>query len=89
MNRIFLQCQENYFNHKLKVTGHVFLNEVYDALGFERTREGAAMGWMVGDDKFIDFGIAEQHDISGEKHILLNFNIDGVIVDNLKEEASL
>lgn len=85
INRIFLQCQQNYANHMLKVRGHVFLNDVYDSLGLERTSAGAVVGWVRnGDgDNYIDFGmfeVANSRFINGlERSVLLDFNVDGVV----------
>lgn len=91
-NRMFLQSQQTYFNDMLRARGHVFLNEVYDALGFERTKQGAVVGWVMnGDgDNFIDFGIfdpkrqAAREFINGNEYsVLLDFNVDGVIYDKI------
>lgn len=85
INRIFIQCQQNYFNTLLQVRGHVFLNEVYQHLGFEHTSAGSIVGWAVNKngDNFIDFGLFEAHSsrfINGdERAIILDFNVDGVI----------
>lgn len=90
-NQIFLQAQQNYMNDLLRSRGHVFLNEVYDCLGLERSREGAVVGWVRGNgDNYVDFGIFEgdtwsamrfvNHD---ENSILLDFNVDGVIYDKI------
>lgn len=89
-NRIFLQTTQRYANDKLNAMGHIFLNEVYDMLGFPRTSAGAMVGWVKnGDgDNFVDFGLVdldneEKRDfINGwERSILLDFNVDGVIYD--------
>lgn len=89
-NLMFLRSQQNYYNDMLKVRGHVFLNEVYDALGIPRTQAGAIVGWVYdGDgDNFIDFGIFDgdrpraRDFVNGyERSILLDFNVDGVIYD--------
>ena len=58
-NRIFLQSQQAYFNQMLQARGHVFLNEVYDALGIERSKAGQLVGWVLGPngDNYVDFGI--------------------------------
>lgn len=94
-NAIFLRAQQNYYNDRLKVHGHVFLNEVYDALGIPRSQAGAIVGWVLSEDgdNFVDFGIfdniANDHVrdfVNGrEAAILLDFNVDGVIFDKIKE----
>lgn len=90
MNYAFLTAQQNYFNDKLKCNGHVFLNEVYDALGIPRTSAGAVVGWILSDDgdNFIDFGVysienQEARDfVNGYNPVIfLDFNVDGVIYD--------
>lgn len=87
INRNFIQCQQNYANHKLRSRGHVFLNEVYDSLGLERSHEGQVVGWVMdgeGDD-FIDFGLNDPHSVrfvNGEEcNVWLDFNVDGVVYD--------
>lgn len=89
MNRLFLQGQQNYYNQLLNTRGHVFLNEIYDAIGVERTGQGAVVGWTAdGDgDRFIDFGIFSTNDngfINGiNQSVLLDFNVDGPILDKI------
>lgn len=95
-NMYFIKMVQNQMNDKLKARGHVFLNEVYDALGFERSEAGQLVGWvwnkdntaMEAGDGFIDFGIFDGNDyakrafVNGdERSILLDFNVDGVIYD--------
>ena len=94
-NMRFLKCQQNYFNDLLKRRGHVFLNEVYDGLGFPRSKAGAVVGWIYDEecptgDNYIDFGIfnlnseAARRFANGyEKAIWLDFNVDGVIYDKI------
>lgn len=92
-NFLFLKCQQNWLNDRLKAKGHVFLNEAYDALGLDRTKAGAVVGWVwQGDgDNYIDFGIFDEQMepqhlefFSGrENAILLDFNVDGVIYDKI------
>jgi hypothetical protein len=91
-NLVFLRAQQNYFNDLLRARGHVFLNEVYDQLGLERSQAGQMVGWVVSKDgdNYIDFGIYDfdnerkREFVNGrERNILLDFNVDGVIVDRI------
>lgn len=89
LNRIFLQCQQNYANHKLRTRGYVFLNEVYEALGFEWSQAGQVVGWVInGDgDNYIDFGMFDAYNsrfVNGiERSIILDFNVDGVVQNKI------
>lgn len=89
-NQLFLQAQQNYVNNLLKHRGHVFLNEVYEALGMDHTKAGAVVGWVKGNgDDCIDFGVFNnvflgREFVNGnEKSIWLDFNVDGVVYDLL------
>lgn len=90
-NKIFLNSKQNYMNDKLHARGYMFLNEVYEELGFESTKAGSQVGWVVGNgDGYIDFGMWDHESpkvrefVNGtEGSILLDFNVDGVIVDLL------
>lgn len=92
-NKIFLEGKQNYINDLLVARGHVFLNDVYDQLGFERTKPGSVVGWAIGrgreGDGFIEFGLdtPEAHAFfTGEAPGLwLDFNVDGVVFDLLDE----
>jgi len=89
-NEFFLKAQQNYANQKLEAQGHVFLNEVYDMLGVERTKEGAIVGWVKDHgDNFVDFDIYNPFNAPhGEiepgpstTSMMLDFNVDGIIFD--------
>lgn len=88
---MFLRAQENIFNNILQTRGHVFLNEVYDALGLPHTQVGSVAGWVMGaGDNYIDFGLynKDREDVrrfvnGNENIILLDFNCDGVIWDKI------
>ena len=92
-NLTFLLHNQNWANDRLISRGHIFLNEVYEALGLPWTQAGQAVGWKhypnnnnpVGDN-YVDFGMHNIADevsrafINGhERVIFLDFNVDGVI----------
>lgn len=92
-NLMFLRSQQNWANDRLRARGHLFLNEVYEMLGFEHTRAGAVTGWIwkdgIGDD-YVDFGMFDLSDdrkrefIEGhEPAIVLDFNVQGTIWDRI------
>ena len=94
-NFIFLKAQQNYANDILHARGHVFLNDVYDLLGLERSKAGAVVGWLLTSngtsDNYVDFGVFNVQSekardfVNGfEGAILLDFNVDGVIYDQIE-----
>lgn len=93
-NMTTIRAVQSYANDKLRCEGHLFLNEVYRALGFPDTPEGAIMGWMWDPDdtehgdNYVDFGIFDNAKTSEvvrdfingyEPCVWLDFNVDGVI----------
>ena len=91
LNKLYIQCQQNFANDMLLARGHVFLNDVYDMLGLERSSAGAVVGWVLdGDgDNHIDFGVYDvrnEHFLkSWEPRVLLDFNVDGVVYDKIED----
>ena len=84
-NREFLQKQENYFNMCLhyRPTHTVFLNEVYEALGYAPTKEGQVVGWHydpdypIGDNKIMFVPVEFFDEKYQAKSVILDFNVDG------------
>lgn len=86
-----LRSVQEYCTLRLKSKGHLFLNEVFDELGLERTSAGAVVGWLDpkygGGDGYCDFGVLAPSEevrfldfVTGrEDHIMLDFNVDGEI----------
>ena len=97
-NLTFLRRIQDQANDKLRLRGHLFLNEVYDMLDIPRTAAGAVVGWIYdknreNSDSYVDFGLydnlindeSKRLFINGnERSVLLDFNVDGVIYDLLK-----
>lgn len=91
-NLMFLKGVQSHMNDTLRVKRWVLLNDVYDAIGIPRTREGAIVGWVIGNegDNFIDFDIYNFSSerarmfVNGDEYsILLDFNVNGVIIDQI------
>ena len=95
-NKYILTQLQNQANDMLRSRGHLFLNEVYDMLGYPRIKEGNIIGWIYDEknpvgDNFVDFniyplnGIVDQAKINfingDERSILLDFNVDGPILE--------
>lgn len=90
-NLTFLRMRQAEANKRLQENGMLFLNEVYDMLGIDRTKAGQIVGWIYDpkDDSFnnyVDFGIynicneGSRDFVNGrERSILLDFNVDGDI----------
>lgn len=94
-NLFFLRSVQNWANEVLKDRGHIFLNEIYDQLGYERTKAGQIVGWVYRPDDaeykgdgYVDFGIYDytqqvnRNFLDGdEPSVVLTFNVDGPIYD--------
>lgn len=94
-NLMFLRKQQQYANDKLISQGHLFLNDVYDMIGLEKTKAGQIVGWIYDKenplgDNYVSFGIYDidrrknREFVNGiERTILLDFNVDGNILDRI------
>lgn len=89
-NRMTLRATQQLANDKLHTDGYLFLNDVYDALGIQRTKMGQIVGWVdkpdeEGRDGYVDFRVIETNreteDGGYKKAWLLDFNVDGNILD--------
>ena len=90
-NLMFLRHTQAQANDILKRRGYLFLNEVYDMLGFQRTKAGQVMGWIYDEenpigDNFVDFGIYNtdiekaRDFVNGiERVIILDFNVTNIL----------
>ena len=92
-NVVFLKDMQRCANDLLRARGHLLLNDVYDMLGMRRSKAGMVVGWVYNEknpigDNYVDFGLinAENFEfiIGHGSKILLNFNVDGNIMDYIK-----
>ncbi|MCK4787428.1 MAG: hypothetical protein KAV87_26960 [Desulfobacteraceae bacterium] len=88
MNEFFLRANQTWANDRLILKGYVMLNEIYTALGFAESPEGAVVGWSgkVNGDDYISFGL--ENDINqreGDNRWILDFNVNGVVFETIGE----
>lgn len=93
VNYLFLKGVQRHMNNLLGIRGHVLINDVYDALGFERTGAGCIYGWHFGykiEVPQVDFGIFEStrkssiRFLDGETaEVKLRFNPQGIIIGHI------
>ena len=92
-NLMFLKRQEEAATRKLRERGYLMLNDVYEMLGIMKTEAGAYVGWIYDknrsdEENSVSFCIyelgrkANRAFVNGyEPVILLDFNVDGYIMD--------
>lgn len=93
-NKSFLMQQERFANQKLQEQGYLFLNDVYESLGFDKIAAGQVIGWTYNKNNpdsanHVSFGIFDDayihknsRFINGyEKSIVLDFNHEGNILE--------
>lgn len=99
-NKMFISAQQAHANDLLRANGYLFLNDVYEMLGFSKTRAGQVVGWIYDPkncdhegDNYIDFGLFDVHKESSrnfvnghERAVVLDFNVDGPIMNNVSWE---
>ena len=98
-NIFFLKAQQELANHMLMAKGFLFLNDVYEMLGIEKSLAGQAVGWVYDrhaddhGDNYVDFGIQEVYRKRSndpgdyEKVFLLDFNVDGSILEHAQKKG--
>lgn len=96
-NSIFLSSQQAWATERLRARGYLFLNDVFDALGMDRTSAGQIVGWYYDPtderrDNYVSFGVFDRDDERGadfvnglEDAVLLDFNVDGPVYELLDE----
>lgn len=76
-NLMFLRQNETWANERLNARGHLYLNEILEALGIPETKLGSKAGWVKGD--YVDFGIYNIH--SEAKRDFVNGYMPNVLLD--------
>lgn len=102
IRRLFLEAKERTANMMLENRGYLLLNDVYKLLGFPATRAGYSVGWLRNDDEnqnhhgYVSFGWKDISDsysralLNGyEECVILNFNVEGPILDKAFEQHIL
>lgn len=86
----FIKNVEEWVNNQLHAKGYMFLNDVYEQLGMERSEAGQYMGWVDDGElgnSHISFGIDWENSPSVHAFargkidcLTLDFNVDGPII---------
>ena len=94
-NKFFILQVERFANQKLKEQGYLFMNDVLEALGFDKTAAGQVVGWTYNkgnpdSEGCVSFGIFDDLHVNKtkaafvngyEKSIILDFNHEGNILE--------
>ena len=90
----YLQQRRNEAQTLFENQGFLFLNDVYKMLGYPLTQAGQILGWLKNSengDGYISFGIENIDDENVRmfrngkvKYVVLDFNVDGPIIDGLE-----
>jgi hypothetical protein len=96
-NFMWLRGVQQMANVKLGNRGQLTLNEVYKMLGYPESAAGCVVGWRTsengGKDGYVSFGIDDENAcvVLSDGHdeaILLDFNVDGLIMDDKFDKIS-
>ena len=91
-NKMFLLKQQAWANERLVNERVLFLNDVYEMLGFPKIPDGQQIGWTYKkgapyEDNYVSFGIVDLHNekkrdfINGyERNVILDFNVQGNVM---------
>lgn len=84
-NAEWIRAAERELDERIALRGNLLLNEVLEKLGFERTKEGALMGWTMGDGFRLDQQINhfDTDDGMGEEQIFIHWPAPHYIYDDV------
>lgn len=86
-NKAFITSVEEKMANKLFRNGYLVLNDLKDALGFERDRSGAVVGWTAGDTWLLDVKtvmVANEETGEREPQIYIHWPAPKYIYDNIE-----
>lgn len=94
----FFNAQQNYLNDLFTRQGYLFLNDAYTALEMQNSKAGQQVGWLYREinpsgDNFIQLyvskvrvPVSKNPDDGYQDAYLVDFNVDGNILDKLDDE---
>lgn len=96
-NKFFVLQVQDWATQKLKADGFLSLNDVFDAMGIDKTKQGQLIGWVYDTsdperENFVDFGLyrnprdqKKMDFINGrERSVLLEPNVHGSLYSLMK-----
>lgn len=86
-NDMFLKGQQTMANQRVRAEGYLFLNDVYDALGIDKTEAGQVVGWIYDEtnpmgDSYVDFRVTKVM-VDDEEKLLIDPNVCGEILSEV------
>ena len=96
--KLFLDAQEHLAHNMLVSRRFLFLNDVYELLGYDKTVTGQQVGWLYdpndqSEDAGDNYVIFRRYDINVETEngiqpaVMLDFNVDGMILAKGEEKG--
>lgn len=96
-NKFFVLQVQSWATQKLKADGFLSLNDVFDAMGIDKTKQGQLIGWVYDEsdperENFVDFGLYRNPRDKGkmdfvngrERSVLLEPNVHGNLYSLMK-----
>lgn len=90
LNLLFVKQQQNWANERLRSKGYLYLNDVYEAFGFPKTKAGHVIGWIYDPNdptcnNHVDFGIYDIYTpnpvVNERRGAFINGHERNIIVD--------
>lgn len=85
LNKHVVEMYEQFLNDKLRIKGHLFLNEALDEFDIPRERIGQTHGWVW--KKFQPGGLVKIRLATRDSKVFVTFNTDGDIMNQVWSEV--